>query len=117
MDDPQPPERPIAEVRATAADLHHRWKQAKATGDAEALSRVYALAKEAGVPADQLEQITGGFVAIAQDLIGQEGRRRRRNPFRWPRSNSTFVIYPLAAISGSGRRLVCSGMGLRPACA
>ncbi|MEJ7783464.1 MAG: hypothetical protein WKF96_01590 [Solirubrobacteraceae bacterium] len=109
MDDPQPPERPIAEVRATAADLHHRWKQAKATGDAEALSRVYALAKEAGVPADQLEQITGGFVTIAQELIGKEGRKRRRNPFRWPRRKRVDTSDPPAIPPGEQRRELPSG--------
>jgi hypothetical protein len=105
MTEPPPPEqRPIAEVRATAADLHHRWKQAKATGDAEALSRVHELAKEAGVPHDQLEQITDGFVAIAQDLIGRHGRKRRRNPFRWPRRKRVDASDPRALAPGEQRR-------------
>jgi len=86
MDEPQPPERPIAEVRGIAADLRYGWDQAKATGDAEALARVHQLAKEAGAPREQLEQITDGFVAIAQELIEKQGAKRRRGSFRWGRS-------------------------------
>jgi hypothetical protein len=85
VDDSQLPEGTIGDAREIAADLRYRWKQAKATGDAEALARVHQLAKEAGVPPEQLEQITEGFVAIAQELFGTHGKKQRRNPFRWRR--------------------------------
>jgi hypothetical protein len=85
MDERPPPERPIEDAREIATDLRYRWNQEKATGDAEALARVHDLAKQAGVPPDQLEQITDGFVAIAQDLIGKRGEKQRRRPLRWPR--------------------------------
>lgn len=106
---PPPPDRTIAEVRATAADIHHSWDQAKATGDAEALSRVHELAKEAGVPADQLEQITDGFVAIAQELIGQRGKRRRRSSFRWPRMKRLESNGPRAIAPGEQHRALPPG--------
>lgn len=80
-----PHERPIADAREIGADIHHRWRQAKATGDAEALARVHALAKESGVRQEDLDQITGGFKAIARELVGNAGNRHRRKPFAWPR--------------------------------
>ena len=85
MDDSELPERPIADAREIAADLRYRWNQAKATGDAEALARVHQLAKEAGVPPEQLDQITEGFVAIAQGLFATHGKKQRRKRFRWRR--------------------------------
>jgi hypothetical protein len=95
MDDSQLPERTIGDAREIAADLRYRWNQAKATGDAEALARVHQLAKEAGVPPEQLDQITEGFVAIAQGLFASHGKKRRRNPFRWRRRRPITAAAPL----------------------
>lgn len=85
MNEPPLPDRPIADAREIGADLRYRWNQARATGDAEALARVYELAKRTGVSQAQLDQITDGFVAIAQELISKHGEKKRRGPFQWRR--------------------------------
>jgi hypothetical protein len=71
----------IRQARDAAADLHHGLRQEKARGDADALAHVLACAEAAGVPPDQRAAITGGFVQIAEDLLGG-GRAKRRRRLR-----------------------------------
>jgi hypothetical protein len=73
-----PDEDTIRQAREAAADVHHRLRQAKACGDADALSHVLARARDAGAPPEQLAAIADGFARIAEDLVGAGGAKRRR---------------------------------------
>lgn len=78
-------ERTIRELRATAGDVHHGLRQEKARGDADALAHIRSRAEEAGASAEDLAQITSGFLAIARELLDEQAPQRRRvppNPFR-----------------------------------
>ena len=77
----------IDRLRDAAADVHHRLKQQKAMGDAEALAYVLQQAQEANAPAEDISQITGGFTKIASELVGEQGKLDRRSwrPFGWLR--------------------------------
>jgi hypothetical protein len=79
--------RPITEVRGLVADVHHGLNQKRATGDAEALSRVHELACGAGMGPDDLGQISDGFKIIAERLIDDPEQNRRRWSMRthWQR--------------------------------
>lgn len=75
------PEERVRELREAAADVHHRLRQERAKGDADALLHVRERAREAGASAEQLTRITDGFEAIAERLVDQ-GEARRRRPWR-----------------------------------
>ncbi len=83
--------RPISDARELAADLHHGLKQAKATGDAEALSRVHELARQSGAAPEDLDEITGGFKTIARKLVTEPGRVRR-NHLSWRRFSARRTL-------------------------
>jgi len=67
--------------------VHHGLNQKRATGDAEALSRVHELACGAGMGPDDLGQISDGFKIIAERLIDDPEQNRRRWSMRthWQR--------------------------------
>jgi hypothetical protein len=77
----------IDRLRDAAADAHHGLRQQKAKGDADALAYVLQQAREANAPAEDISQITGGFTKIASELLGEQGKTRRRSwhPFSWLR--------------------------------
>lgn len=78
----------LHEAREITADVHHRLRQEKATGDADALAHLHALARESGATPQELSQIRGGFPRIAEELT-RLAPRRRRAPWRWRRSSSS----------------------------
>jgi hypothetical protein len=82
----------IRELRGAAGDVHHGFRQEKARGDADALAHIRSRAEEAGASAEQLSQITDGFVAIARELLDEQAPQRRRTPldlFRRHRKSPT----------------------------
>lgn len=68
----------VHEFRGVAEDVHHGWKHREARSAADTLAHIHARAAEAGVPADQLAEITDGFAAIARDFIAEQSPKRRR---------------------------------------
>jgi hypothetical protein len=88
----------IRELRGVAGDVHHRFRQEKARGDADALAHIRSRAEEAGASDEQLSQITDGFVVIARELLDEQAPRRRRAPLNLFRRDKSPTDLPATRV-------------------